>query len=110
MVFIVIMLFYAVQRINVMQLGYEIEELKKEKTHLEQIHNSLLIERAALASTERIEKIAVTVLDMKRPDDSQLVIVSKERDEDKLAAADTVTEKEDNPSSLTVVKYFDWRP
>ncbi|MDD5434226.1 MAG: cell division protein FtsL [Nitrospira sp.] len=67
---------YAVQRVNVMRMGYELEDLKKEKKHLEQVHNSLLIERAALTSMERIEKIATSYLEMKNPKDKQIVLVT----------------------------------
>ena len=106
----VVTLIYAVQRINVMRLGYEIEDLKKEGKHLEQIHNSLVIEKAALTSTERIEKIATSSLGMKQPDDSQIVLV-KGRVGTGIVfkSAKTTIEGKDNSSPLKVVKYFDWR-
>lgn len=72
---IIVLSVYTFQRSYVMRMGYELESLKKEKKHLEQIHNSLLIERAALTSMERIEKIATSYLEMKNPADSQIVLV-----------------------------------
>ncbi len=106
----VVMLLYAVQRVNVMRLGYEIEALRKEKQHLEQIHTSLLIEKASLTSTERIEKIATAYLEMKKPDDSQIVLVKEGRNGEKGFTSAKATAKEKDASSpLRVVKYFDWR-
>lgn len=74
-VLFVVMLGYVVQRTYVMKLGYEIEGLKKELKNLEQIHKGLLIERAALTSTERIEKIATAFIGLKIPDNNQIVVV-----------------------------------
>ena len=105
-----VMLLYAVQRINVMRLGYDIQDLKNDKKHLEQIHKSLLIEKAALTSAERIEKIATSYLEMKRPGDSHIVLVREGRNEEKgfTPAKAAVGEKE-TVSPLRIVKYFDWR-
>lgn len=105
---LIVMLLYVVQRVNVMRLGYEIEEMKAERKNLEQIHNSLLIERAALTSMERIEKIATSYLEMKRPDDTQIVLVKEGKDTGPAFAKINVREK-DAGSPLRVVKYFDWR-
>ncbi|MCC6543367.1 MAG: cell division protein FtsL [Nitrospirae bacterium] len=85
-VLFVVMLGYVVQRTYVMKLGYEIEGLKKEQKNLEQIHKSLLIERATLISTERIERLATSFIGMKNPDNSQIVIV---KDYDKTGNTNT---------------------
>lgn len=106
----VVMLVYVVQRANVMKLGYEVEGLKKEKKNLEQIHTSLLIERAALASTERIEKIATSYLGMKNPANDQIVLVKEGAGMERrpsFARAD-ITEKGAN-SHVKVVKYINQR-
>jgi len=105
-----VMLLYAVQRINVMRLGYDIQDLKNDKKHLEQIHKSLLIEKAALTSAERIEKIATSYLEMKRPGDRQIVLVREGSNGEKgfTPAKAAVGEKE-TVSPLRIVKYFDWR-
>lgn len=91
-----------------MRLGYEIEDLKKEKNHLEQIHNSLLIERATLTSTERIERIATSYLDMKRPHDNQIVLVRRQDDVNK-ASPLAKAEAGENKTLYTfkMIKYSD---
>lgn len=106
----VVTLFYVGQRVNVIRLGYEIENLKRERKNLEQIHNSLLIERASLISMERIEKIATSYLEMKRPEDNQIVLVKEESKRDtrsKFVKRDV--KERDTRSPLKVVKYFGWR-
>lgn len=109
-VFFVVLLLYVGQRVNVMRLGYEIEDLKKEKKNLEQIHNSLLIEKAALISMERIEKIATSYLEMKRPDDRQIVLVREDGEGEKGSAfAQTGMPEKDSSPPLRVVKYLGWR-
>lgn len=104
-VLFVVMLGYVVQRTYVMKLGYEIEGLKKEQKNLEQINKSLLIERATLISTERIEKIATTFIGLKNPDNKQIVIV---KDYDKAGKRNTYARLnvEDNQvnSTVTLVK------
>ena len=97
---------YAVQRVNVMRMGYELEDLKKEKKHLEQVHNSLLIERAALTSMERIEKIATSYLEMKNPKDNQIVMVTvggENKNSNTLAKTDA--EEKLTLSQLNTVNY-----
>lgn len=104
------MLGYVVQRTNVMKMGYEIEELKKELRNLEQIHKGLLIERAALTSTERIEKIATTFIGLQNPDNSQIVIVRNHRETGKrntYARLDTDGGHANSPVKL--VKYINQR-
>jgi cell division protein FtsL len=40
------------------QLGYETERLRAEKSRVERLHRQLLIERESLASLDRIERLA----------------------------------------------------
>jgi len=109
-VLLVIMFFYVVQRVTVMQLGYEIEKLKEEQKKLEQINKSLLIERAALASVERIEKIATSYLEMKKAGDDQFVLVKNEnRDGKAPEMAKTESRGKDYIPPMEMVKYTDWR-
>ena len=110
MIFFVVMLLYVVQRVNVIRLGYEIEDLKKEKKHLDQIHNSLLIERATLTSTERIERIATSYLQMKRPDDTQIVLVKKRDDGNRTSPfAKAEAGEYETPYTFKVVQFSDRR-
>ena len=109
-VLFVVMLGYVVQRTYVMKLGYEIEGLKKEQKNLEQINKSLLIERATLTSTERIEKIATSFIGLKNPDNSQIVIV---KDYDETGKRNTYarlnTEDDQVNTAVKVVKYINQR-
>lgn len=106
-VLFMVMLVYVVQRTYVMKLGYEIEGLKKEQKNLEQINKSLLIERATLTSTERIEKIATSFIGLKNPDNSQIVIV---KDYDKPSSTNTYArlnvENRQVNSSVKLVKHI----
>lgn len=109
-VFLVIMFFYVIQRVTVMQLGYEMEDLKAKQKNLEQINKSLLIERAALASVERIEKIATSYLEMKRAEDEQVVLVRNDNGEgtgSKVSKTEPL--EKDSFSQVKVVKYTGWR-
>lgn len=109
-VFLVIMFFYVVQRVTVMQLGYEMEDLKAKQKNMEQINKSLLIERAALTSMERIEKIATSYLDMKRAKNEQVVLVRNDNGGGtwpKIAKTESI--EKDSVSQVKVVKYTDWR-
>ncbi|MEK6538757.1 MAG: cell division protein FtsL [Nitrospirota bacterium] len=106
-VLFVVMLGYVVQRAYVMKLGYEIEVLNKEKRNLEQIHNSLLIERAALTSTERIEKIATSFLGLKNPGNNQIVLVKDYNETDKrVTYARSNAAENDSNSAFKIVKYI----
>ncbi len=105
-----VMLLYAVQRVYVMRLGYEIQDLKNDREQLEQIHKSLLIEKAALTSAERVEKIATAYLEMKRPGDNQIVLVREGSTGEKgFRSAKAAIEEKETDSQLRIVKYFDWK-
>lgn len=45
-------------RVQVIQLGYQIEQLQRQKKALERVHHALQIEVAALSAPHRIEKVA----------------------------------------------------
>lgn len=68
---------YVGQRASMVKTGYEVEELKKQKTELTQAHEMLRIEAATLTSPDRVEKIATSMLGMQVPDDSQVVLVKR---------------------------------
>jgi cell division protein FtsL len=63
------------QRIHMITLGYEIEQLKKTERDFHQANKELLIEQEALSSLDRIERIAIQDLKMVRPDTGQIVHV-----------------------------------
>lgn len=68
---------YVWQSVNVIRLGYEVEDLKKEKARLVKMNDMLKIEVATLTSPDRIERIATARLGMKTPADSQVVLVKR---------------------------------
>ena len=63
------------QRIHMINLGYEIEQLSRTHRDIERRHKELLIERETLSSLDRIEQIAVKQLGMKQPDYGQFINV-----------------------------------
>jgi len=63
------------QRIHMITLGYEIEQLKKNHQDFERAHKELLIERETLSSLDRVERIAIQTLGMIRPEAGQIIEV-----------------------------------
>ncbi len=63
------------QRIHMISLGYEREQLVEMRRNLERVHRELLIERETLSALDRIERIAIRSLGMKRPGSRQIVHV-----------------------------------
>ncbi|HEX9860317.1 MAG TPA: cell division protein FtsL [Nitrospirota bacterium] len=68
---------YVWQRVNVIRVGYEVEELKKEKAELSKSREMLNIEAATLTSPDRVERIATASLGMKVPEECQVVLVKR---------------------------------
>lgn len=68
---------YVWQSVNVIRLGYDVEQLKKEKARLVKMNEMLKIEVATLTSPDRIERIARARLGMRTPEDSQVVLVKR---------------------------------
>ena len=62
-------------RVHMITLGYEIEELTGMRRNLERIHKELLIEKETLVALDRVERIAVRSLGMKRPGPGQVIPV-----------------------------------
>lgn len=111
MVIIIIMFFYAIQRISVIRLGYDVERLKKEVKNLEQINKGLLIERASLTSSERIETLALSYLGLKKPDSDQIVLIEKQKDDETGSLyASVQPSRKDFTYPFIMAKFFGWRP
>lgn len=68
-------LLYVWQRVNVIEMGYRIEALERERKELLQKNKALLIEAASLGSPQRIEEIAISQLGMVRPSPGQMVFI-----------------------------------
>ena len=73
------LLLYVGGKVKIMRLGYQIESLEHEKQDLEREYGSLRIEASSLASSARIEELAVKRLGMIRPAKENIVIVKRKR-------------------------------
>jgi cell division protein FtsL len=66
---------YAWQHFEMIRTGYRLEELRMEQERLKKAHRQLELERAALASPDRIESIATRQLGMAAPHSGQMLIL-----------------------------------
>jgi cell division protein FtsL len=73
------LLFYVGGKVKIVQLGYQIEALEKEKSDLERENRALRIEAASLSSPARIEEIALKRLGMVRIAREKLIIVKRQQ-------------------------------
>jgi cell division protein FtsL len=71
------LILYVGGKVKIVRLGYQIESLERGKRDLERENRSLLIEASSLASSARIEEIAVKRLGMVRPPKENVVIVKR---------------------------------
>ncbi len=69
-------LLYVWERVDVVQVGYRIQQLKAEYRILERENDELKVKVSALTSPERIARIATEQLGMMRPQPGQVVLVS----------------------------------
>ena len=72
-------LFYVWGKVDVVRVGYELDELSKKKIALEQEHDLLQITYSQLTAPDRIAKEATTKLYMKQPDPGQVILVLDDR-------------------------------
>lgn len=68
---------YVGGKVKIVQLGYRIEALEREKQELERRNRSLRIEASSLSSPARVEEIATRRLGMVRPSKENIVIVKR---------------------------------
>jgi cell division protein FtsL len=69
---------YGWQHFQMIRLGYRMEELRQEREALLKVHRQLELERAALASPDRIEAIARRRLGMAPPEHGQIAVLEVE--------------------------------
>jgi cell division protein FtsL len=62
-------------RINILQTGYQISRSLEEQGRMKQENNALRVERSALMTTARIEKIARGELGMVTPQAKQVIVL-----------------------------------
>jgi len=72
------LLLYVGGKVKIVQLGYQIEALEKEKSDLERENRSLRIEAASLSSPARIEEIALKRLGLVRIAKENLIVVKRQ--------------------------------
>ncbi len=75
-----LMLFTVWERSAMVQLGYEIEQMKREKVEKLKRQQMLLVEYYELVSLDRIEVLATTQLGLIWPKSGQVVLVSRSED------------------------------
>ncbi len=80
LLFVSCLLLYVGGKVQIVQLGYQLDALEREKHELERANRSLLIESSSLSSPARIEEIAIKRLGMVRPAKENIVIVKRRRD------------------------------
>ena len=66
---------YGWQHFEMIRNGYRMEEQRREREYLMQIQRQLSLEKASLASPDRIEAIATGELGMMAPSDGQVVVI-----------------------------------
>lgn len=74
---VTILMFVVGGKVQIMRLGYQIEDLEKQKRELERANRSLTIEASSLAAPARIEEIAVKRFGMVRPAKENIVVVKR---------------------------------
>jgi len=74
---VVVSMFVVGGKVQVMRLGYQIDELEKQKRELERANRALTIEASSLAAPARVEEIAVKRFGMVRPAKENIVVVKR---------------------------------
>ena len=70
-----LLLFTVWEHSEMVQLGYEIEQMKRDKIYQHERQQALLLEYYGLVSLDRIEKLAMTQLGLMRPQPGQVVLM-----------------------------------
>lgn len=72
-----VFILYVSQRVRTVELGYGVESLKAERAELAKSNELLRVEVATLSSPARIERVAGSMLGMKVPRESQVIVVKE---------------------------------
>lgn len=78
---VLVLMLYVGGKVQIMRLGYQIDELEKEKRDLERMNRSLQIEASSLSGPGRIEEIAMKRFGMVRPPKENIVVVKRRPDD-----------------------------
>ncbi len=71
------LILYVGGKVSIVRLGYQLEALEREKKELERTNAELRIEASSLASSARLEELAVKKLGMMRPPKENIVVVKR---------------------------------
>jgi cell division protein FtsL len=74
---VLVLMLYVGSKVQIVRLGYRIEEMEKQKQELERANRALQIEASSLSAPARIEEIAVSRLGMVRPSKENIVMVKR---------------------------------
>ena len=74
---VAVLMVYVGGKVQFYRIGYQIDELEKQKRDLERANRSLQIEASSLTSPARIEEIAVKRLGMVRPPKENIIVVKR---------------------------------
>lgn len=74
---VALLIVYVGGKVQIVRLGYQIEELEQKKQELERANRSLQIEASSLAAPARIEEIGLKRLGMVRPAKENVVVVKR---------------------------------
>ncbi len=80
---------YVGGKVQIMRLGYQLDDLERQKQDLERANRSLQIEASSLSAPGRIEEIALKRFGMVRPSKENIVVVRR-----KAASAPTRPEED----------------
>jgi cell division protein FtsL len=78
---VLFLMLYVGGKVQILRIGYQINELEKQKQELERANRSLQIEASSLSSPSRIEEIAVRRFGMVRPAKENIVVVKRRQAE-----------------------------
>ncbi len=71
-----LLLLYVWERVDLVRLGYRIQQLQAQHTALKRQNDELNVKLSALTSPERIARVAIDGLGMRAPRPGQVVLVS----------------------------------
>jgi cell division protein FtsL len=75
---LLLLLFCVWERVEMVRVGYHIEQLKKQKVQLQRERDELRVKVSSLTAPERIAKAAAEKLGMEAPQQGQVVLVKVE--------------------------------
>lgn len=73
-----LLLLFVWERVSIIQLGYDAEQLKQTKMQLEHRHDRLRAKLSRLTAPDYLEQVARTELHMRPPEPGQVVLVRLE--------------------------------